>query len=96
MEWQPIETAPKDGTRVFLWLPKIEGVQHEKRIESAWSCWNCWGNEYGNGPAYNVVWVQGKYSKEPKHEHIQPTHWMPLPEAPNATELTGAEGVRVE
>jgi len=31
-EWQPIETAPKDGTKVILWLPDFHSV------EMAWFC----------------------------------------------------------
>jgi hypothetical protein len=83
-EWQPIETAPKDGTRIFLWLPEIEDYQRPKRIESYWQC-SWWANEYGNGPACNV-------NARPKVEYdgalcatwelIKPSHWMPLPAPP--------------
>lgn len=27
MEWQPIETAPKNGRDLILWFPKIKRVQ---------------------------------------------------------------------
>jgi hypothetical protein len=42
MKWKPIETAPKDGTEILLYLPKVNNV-----ISGKWSiqsiCWiDCW------------------------------------------------------
>jgi hypothetical protein len=42
MKWKPIETAPKDGTEILLYLPKVNNV-----ISGNWSsnsgCWiDCW------------------------------------------------------
>ena len=43
MEWQPISTVPKDGTRVLLWLPddnyEVVGFWMENR--------QCWGTASG-------------------------------------------------
>lgn len=61
MEWQPIETAPKDGTKVLAVL--------NRRIMDAFA------TPRNDGPA---IWTFGMWSGE----HIQPTHWMPLPAAP--------------
>lgn len=63
MGWQPIETAPKDGTEIDVWC-----VDH--RVANAWWCnadnkWRTYGDD-------RITWTH------------QPTHWMPLPEAPNA------------
>jgi hypothetical protein len=37
MDWQPISTAPKDGTRVDLWLSSSDGVDQ-------WRETDCWWN----------------------------------------------------
>lgn len=66
-EWQPIETAPKDGTKVDLW----------DRAGFRWA--NChWGCHYfENGrPVGPATWGRGS------PDGPQPTHWMPIPEAP--------------
>jgi hypothetical protein len=71
MEWQPIETAPKDGTWILVtggdigynWdgdtIPAVTTAQwHYKSWQMAWFDSGCLG-EYDN-----------------------PTHWMPLPQPP--------------
>jgi hypothetical protein len=88
-EWQPIETAPKDGTRVFLWLPHIEATQHERRIETFWMGYY-WANEYGNGNAYNAVARLKNGYLTTAYESIQPSHWMPVPE-PASSELKSSQ-----
>lgn len=69
MEWQPIETAPKDGDLLILacpggvfiapWPAAPEPTTAEKRRMI----------EYAN------MW--------PDHKTWTPTHWMPLPAAPD-------------
>lgn len=66
-EWQPIETAPKDGTTVIAFRPTdpphVEGMYwatYDGTDEGAWH----WTYD-GDAPSSN-----------------QPTHWMPLPKAP--------------
>ena len=72
--WQPIETAPKDGTEVLLAYPKgyvligryVDKVQMEFgkviREDQYWETGRMWIPSFGPEP--------------------QPTHWMPLPAAP--------------
>jgi hypothetical protein len=69
VEWMPIETAPKDGTRVLVWSDK-----HAWRgIGIAY-----WGR---NNPLNRLAWIGGHC----RIDHIdQPTHWMPLPAAYDA------------
>lgn len=56
--WQPIETAPKDGTRILLWISVGIAMPY------AWEGERWIGDDYPLNMAY-------------------PTHWMPLPDAPN-------------
>lgn len=68
MEWQPIETAPKDGTQVLLirWVPDTR--------RHGWMDIDRWATkEEGRG------WV-GFGSFNP--EFWPATHWMPLPAPP--------------
>lgn len=65
--WLPIETAPKDGTRVLLFM--------RRRDESAidighWLVWSANMKRAGHKDGW-VHYVVG-----------QPTHWMPLPPPP--------------
>lgn len=77
VEWQPIETAPKDGTVVLLFgtfAGEISGVSDGKEMHIGY--WKNGRSDYdGNdwwrlagGDAY-TCWMR-------------PTHWMPLPEKP--------------
>jgi len=76
MEWQPIATAPKDAD-VLLYCPR-RGV-----VRGKWD--DC---RYARNP--KPYWSHDRErifgTRETRDD--QPTHWMPLPEAPNA-ELTG-------
>ncbi len=75
MEWQPIETAPKDGTYLLVSNPKSSGswiaayqpvAVSGYRFDDPWR--SCMLNHYHLDPA-------GRY--------LTPTHWMPLPEPSN-------------
>lgn len=72
MNWQPIETAPKDGSIIDI-------LARGKRYTDCW-----WGREtYGK----RIGWVyQGDYDSDgPVDEFIDdPTHWQPLPEPPTS------------
>jgi hypothetical protein len=68
--WQPIDTAPKDGTCVLLygiWSGEVHGSVDEYSILQASFSLNDWLVEGGE---YYCAYV------------INPTHWMPLPAPP--------------
>lgn len=80
--WLPIETAPKDGAYVLVsngygvWVARFKDV-----YQSGWKPPCPWQSMMLN------------------HDHIpskqrkgKPTHWMPLPEAPNERNSGAAEG----
>lgn len=70
MNWLPIETAPKDGTKVDLWLVLDHPGLKPYRccdcmfLNGRW-CDSVGVNNPGGWPVYGT-----------------PTHWMPSPEAP--------------
>ncbi len=65
-EWQPIETAPRDGTVLLLYSSNHSDVWQQRLAYWATGPREGW---YGRGgPAYAT---DGAFS-----------HWMPLPEPP--------------
>jgi hypothetical protein len=68
MTWQPIETAPKDGTVIFAWhdMPTNKWAAFDINIKKAQWLGEQWRVEgYGGNVPANV------------------THWMPLPIPPS-------------
>lgn len=67
-DWQPIDTAPKDGTRVLLYDRFCREPEHARFVgfwaqdarDSTWKWWSC----------------PGAFIR-------RPTHWHPLPEPPS-------------
>lgn len=66
-EWQPIETAPKDGTDILLFIPDFANWPGDARIVSV--CWSECGWWQDNGAAGCNTWGH-------------PTHWQHLPTPP--------------
>lgn len=85
MEWQPIETAPKDGTPVLLYV--------KKQICEAWFSEGYWTADTPIAPAeyYGDAWVccddefqiEVEFGPDGFESHGPATHWMPLPEPPS-------------
>lgn len=74
--WMPIETAPKEGKTMYV--VKAFNVEHG----------------FPNGRPYTsdpyCVWPEGDDWARWPHG-FAPTHWMPLPAAPNALSQTSKE-----
>jgi hypothetical protein len=78
-EWWPINSAPKDGTEIFVaWQSKSPGHA---------------GPAGGGGWRYAITWW-GKNRKGKKGWHHMrarwkawPSHWMPLPPSPGTEPL---------
>jgi len=67
--WQPIETAPKDGTPILIACSYGLGV----RI-GQWHDYHDNANTRQLGPRWGFLFIAGR--------DVDPTHWMPLPAPP--------------
>lgn len=70
-DWQPIETAPKDGTHVLLFWRGGHQISHWRHTQ-----------HFQNGRiSYdNAGWADPYGSLG--RESSGPSHWMPLPDKP--------------
>ncbi|MCA7962541.1 hypothetical protein LGM54_06185 [Burkholderia cenocepacia] len=66
--WQPIETAPKDGTPLVMFARYIHATASIVLVAS-------WLEDYG-------MWVNQSFSCAPIQQ-VVPSHWMPRPAFPN-------------
>lgn len=76
MDWQPIETAPKDGTPIIIGreMPPwgfVMGVGYYAEIDDVPGCQG---------------WIPTAAFSDPPGVLglAHPTHWMPLPKGPDA------------
>ena len=65
-EWQPIETAPKDGTLVDLWIQWRDGGPW-READCTW--------------VHGAWWTAGREAPA-EGETYKATHWMPIPDGP--------------
>ena len=65
-EWQPIETAPKDGSAILSWPTGSMFKDDTFSYVVRWCGWReCWIEAAGE-----------------EYQGFEPTHWMPLPPPP--------------
>lgn len=73
-EWQPIETAPKDGSRIIGWVGEIVTLDYVPPCR------------IGSKGHIHIPeqWVQE--SDSGRCTPFMPTHWMPLPSPPTGAD----------
>ena len=102
MEWQPIETAPKDGQIVMsywndtpVFVSYTANVPRKDYVTRGWGpfkreVYETVGTEGGwrvCGWSPRIGWaLNGNCAP------FQPTHWMPLPAPPYLVSVTGGGG----
>lgn len=69
MEWQTIDSAPKDWTDIILYLPDENDGTGSMGVVKGWYSMKDGG-------------FDGWMSYEANSGQCYPTHWMPLPEPP--------------
>jgi hypothetical protein len=69
--WQPIETAPKDGTRILGCIAPEGNMRYYTPQVAVWACYHP-----------NARGAECWRSSEIGGHILTPTHWMPLPEPP--------------
>ena len=75
MKWQPIETAPKDGTDILIVTSRFQIVNVARWSEE------CDVGGFSTGPGWQVFECEdGWYSIGFTQDEV--SHWMPLPEPP--------------
>lgn len=85
-EWRPIETAPKDGTKIVIWNKRyafcpIAAWHNSESDDEA----DGWSFDDWNSPCGSVADGFVGYNEDIE-AGLMPTHWMPLPEPPRQNE----------
>ena len=80
-DWQDIETAPKDGRTILVaggacW-DTDETYPEPRAVQEAMTA---------NWDAFRLRWDAGCSGSHGEVTVVEPTHWMPLPAAPEASQ----------
>ena len=117
MSWQPIDTAPTDGTRVLVYWPEYasDGDDFENEWSEDCSVFVAYFSGHTDAGVFDECGMGPLDDKEIRHGHWRfasttldekhtdpfeidfqggmylsgegcPTHWMPLPPAPDAAD----------
>jgi hypothetical protein len=79
INWQPIETAPKDGTAILVYGadPCVYADDYGCRAPYFVAYWD-------NSDTDEPIWRYASYDGGYYGACYKPTHWMPLPDPPSA------------
>lgn len=73
-DWRPIETAPKDGTRILVWA-----LHYGRFRDIAFARWE------DLRPEPSDYWSDGRLGPGwyvSGASFVEPTHWRPVPDPP--------------
>jgi len=82
MNWQPIETCPKDGSCFLVWVHSethdetddgLPMIADNSSVDIGWWC-------AGTDP---VPWGYVDFGMQNTHDVDEPEYWMPLPPPPS-------------
>ena len=73
-KWRTIDSAPKDGSKILLYIPRNSQYCPERTVVGRWNDRDI--KPYFTNDCDRLEGVR-------KTRKRQPTHWMPLPEPPN-------------
>jgi hypothetical protein len=91
--WRPIESAPKDGRRLDLWVPRHPETATSRRVPDCRWGRPRWDRRLGPGePAADyATWCDAL-----GHGGYEPTHWMPPPAPPSSAKQVVGDSSRDE
>lgn len=76
MIWQPLETAPKDGSRIMVWDGAPYFARWAERCEFA---------QFENGPGWQIFECEDSFYSCGLLPN-EPTHWALCPKGPETTQ----------
>ena len=77
MSWQPIKSAPRDGTPILVFVPPTYDWDKGYCAVAEWDDGDWAAAECRGAEVFGWITPTG------------PTHWMPLPSPPDLTPATG-------
>lgn len=83
VEWQPIETAPRDGTEIIGAFCNDYGYMDKPTVYGPWTCAFRKGRWMASWDDTHVIESESYAGTEYKGTDIDPTHWQPIPEPPS-------------
>lgn len=86
MEWQPIETAPKDGTPILAALAWEDDDKREP-VDILTIVWMGFRGGYWGMSGCSSISIQ---TDSDPSDSMVPLFWMPLPDLPQAERPKGA------